>query len=122
MPDLDLPPPRPRCLATTANTGLQSRFTRMAEVTFLHGPGDLAIMTHAAVLTVDDFPHVYLVRPGTHFKSQLMMTHLAPKTDSMKPVRENYRGHIVGLGKPVQDHVGIFRTGFWRNARQCQRQ
>jgi len=122
MPDLGLPPARPRGLATTANTGFQSRFTRMAEVTFLHGPGDLAIMAHTAILTVDDFSHVYLVRPGTHFKPQLMMTHLAAKSDSMKPVRKDYRTHIVGLGKPVQDHVGIFCIGFWRYASHCQHQ
>lgn len=101
MSNLALPPARSRSLAATANTGLQSRITRMAKMTFIHGPGDLAVMTHAAILPIDNFSHIYLIRPGAHFKSQLMMTHLAPKTDTMKPVLEDYRSHIVGLRKPV---------------------
>jgi hypothetical protein len=73
----------------------------MTEMALLYRPGDLPVVAHATVLPIDDFSHIDLIRPGTHFKSKLMMAHFAAKTDTMKPVREDYWAHIIGLGKPV---------------------
>jgi hypothetical protein len=92
------PPPRSSCLATAANTGLQPGFSRMAKVTVLQPPGHIIIVTGTAILAIADFNHVNFICAGAHDKTELAMANFAAKTDAMKPMRENYRAHIVRLG------------------------
>ena len=80
----------------------------MAEIASIHAPGDLAIVAHATILPVNDFPHGNIVGTNPHFKSQLAVTNLAAKTNAVEPMRINHRTNIIFVGKPVQHHIGIF--------------
>jgi len=79
----------------------------MAEIAFIHTPGDLVIVAHATILSVNDSPHGNIVGTNPHFKSQLVVTNLAAKTNAVEPMRKNHRTNIVFVGKPVQHHIGI---------------
>ena len=79
----------------------------MAEIASSRAPGDLVIVAHATILSVTDFSHGNIVGTNPHFKSQLVMTNLAAKTNAVEPVRENHRTNIIFVGKPVQHHIGI---------------
>jgi len=79
----------------------------MAEIASVYAPGDLVIVAHATILSVNDLPHGNVVGANPHFKSQLVMTYLAAKTNAVKPMRINYRANIIFIGKPVQHHIAI---------------
>ena len=93
----------------------------MAEVAIIYRPCYFAIVTGATEFTVDNLFHRYIVRSNAHFETHLGMTHPALKTDTMKPVRVNYRPDAFLLRISVEHDISIFRLSRSIQDKQQQR-
>ena len=81
----------------------------MTEIAVIYGPGDLAVVTGAAELAVDDSLHGHIIGAHTHFETQFVMTDPALKADAMEPVRINDRPDPFLLRVSVKHDIRIFR-------------
>jgi len=79
-------------------------------MTIIDRPGDLAIVAHTTVLTVNDLAHGNFISSHAHFKSKFMMTNLAAKPNPMKPVWKNNRAHIILFSHSIQYDIRILGT------------
>ncbi len=95
--------------------GWLSRYPRMADIAILDGPGYLAIVAGPAILAIDNFQHVNLIAAGFHLETEVGMANLAPETDAMKPMGENYRAHAGSIGVIVNQHVAILGNHYRRH-------
>ena len=107
------------CLVSAPYPALQSRKSRVAQITAFRPPGDLVVMARAAKFSIFDVSHHYIVCTGAHFESDLGVTYRTIETDAMKPVREDHRTH-AGFFRPfVHYHITIFRQRVrWRKQRE----
>src|SRR5689334_24346909 len=80
----------------------------MAQVAALRAPGDLAVVAHAAELSLGDVGHQDVVRAGAHLEAELAVAHPALEADAVEPVREHHRAHAGGVGALVDHHVAVF--------------
>ena len=105
---------------STPNMGFQAGQPGMTQVAILDSPGNLAIMAHSAKFALRDFIHGDIIGARPHFKPQFVVTDLATKTDSMKPVRKHHGPDALLFRIIVQYHVAILRTGRGRKYHSSQ--
>jgi len=70
-------------------------------------PGNVAVVTGAAVCPRRYPVHVDVIRAGTHFETEIRVTNTALIADTMKPVRKDHRSDAFAIGIAVEDDVGI---------------
>ena len=69
----------------------------MAEVTVFDRPGNLTVMAHATVFSIDNLTHGDVVGAGSHLEAKLVMTDLAAKAYAVEPVGKDNRPHTFCL-------------------------
>ena len=106
--------------------GGHTRHARVAQVASLYRPGNLAVMTGAAIFTVDDFQHVDLIAASLHLAASVpnlighghaLMSHLRIKEDILREDSFQYEGknmlvpqECVGLGVKIDEEKLAKRT------------
>ena len=93
---------------SAVDTAFGTWLAGMAQFTVFCWPGDHTIMTGTAEFAVNNLLHGHVVGTGAHLESKFRVTHLAPKTYSMKPVRKYYRTYSLGFRTFIEHHVTIF--------------
>ncbi|MGA8146127.1 MAG: hypothetical protein WB870_00950 [Gallionellaceae bacterium] len=91
----------------------------MAAMAVINAPCNFAIMTLATEITRDDGCHGNVVASSSHFE-YFWMTNITCESETMEPVRKNYRPHSFLVGMPVKHDVSIFAMGNWRNHRHTK--
>jgi hypothetical protein len=102
---------------TANDPTLQAWPAAMTKITVLDRPGDIAVVAHPAVPASDNVVHGHVIGTRTHFESEFVVTDLAAKANTMKPVWKHHRPHILFLRISVQDHITIF--GLYRRIHKC---
>jgi hypothetical protein len=92
----------------------------MASMTIIHAPCNLAIVTLATKLALNNRRHGNVVASSPHFK-YFRMANIACETDSMSPMWKNYRAHSLLVGMPVKYYICILTMGNWSNHRHTKR-
>ena len=72
---------------------------------------DVGGVDKVAEFPVNEIVHPHIVRSCAHPETEFIMTHLAAKPDTVKPVREYDRSHTVFFSIAVEHHVGILAVG-----------
>jgi hypothetical protein len=96
----------------------------MTQVALVYTPGNLTVMTAAAVTPVYDVEHLYIVVSGLKMDAKIMMANLACKTNSVEPMREDDGIDACCGGVVIDYHIAVFgiqvRAGGKKQARDEQ--
>ena len=65
----------------------------MAQIAVLHRPGDIAVVTGAAIFAINNLQHVDLIASGLELEAEIGMADLATEADPVEPVGKDDRAH-----------------------------
>jgi len=90
------------------NPAFQAGLARVTEVAVFDAPRRLVIVAHTAKFSLGNILHPHVVRTRAHLEPQLVVTDLAAKPDTMKPVGKDDWADVRQTGIPVQNNVAVF--------------